>query len=191
MWIDTIAFERRVAPALAAWPAHTALAMRNRMRKALRLYRGDFFPSHDEEWVLLERERLRCLQLDTLHALAIADAGAGDWASAVIVARHLCAAEPLREDGHRLLMEALARTGNRALALRQYRICAAVLARELGVEPMAETRALERRLSGRAPAASAAVPRRDGGNDLRAALVASRQQVALALGTIDKALSEN
>ena len=47
--------------------------------------------------------------------------------------------DPLDEAAHRRLMALLARTGDRAAAIRQYRACVATLERELGVAPLAET----------------------------------------------------
>jgi GGDEF domain-containing protein len=46
---------------------------------------------------------------------------------------------PLEESAHRLLMRLLSITGRRGAALQQYQICKSMLARELGIEPAAET----------------------------------------------------
>jgi DNA-binding SARP family transcriptional activator len=196
LWVDMLAFERRAAP-LAAIAGTVSLdpAARRRLHRALHGYGGDFMPMVDAEWALIERERLRCLRLDALYALAGIHARADDWGAVVATTRALTAAEPLREDAHRLLMTGYARTGNRALALRQYRHCATVLAAELGVEPMDETSALYRSLcapSGRAviapPTPPMAVPV-PGSGDLREVLVATRDQMRTAIGLIDHALA--
>jgi predicted ATPase len=50
--------------------------------------------------------------------------------------------DPWREEAHRQLMRALALSGQRSAALAQYEACRRVLAKELGVEPAAETNAL-------------------------------------------------
>ena len=50
--------------------------------------------------------------------------------------------EPERESWHRALMRLYARSGDRALALRQYHACRALLRRDLGIEPGPGTRAL-------------------------------------------------
>jgi DNA-binding SARP family transcriptional activator len=162
--------------------------MRQRLRMALRLYRGDYLHGHHADWLALERERLRCLYLDTLYGLANAEASANDWAAVVNAARRLCVAEPLREDAHRLLMEAYARTGNRGLALRQFRVCAEALQRELGVGPMPETVSLERRLSGHAADGQSFAPTKEALR-LRKALVATRAPIGQALEIVDRALS--
>lgn len=63
----------------------------------------------------------------------------GDTAGAVADAERRLAIDPLDESSHRLLMLALARHGDRAGALRQYRACVAMLDDELAVDPLAET----------------------------------------------------
>ena len=45
------------------------------------------------------------------------------------------AAEPLRESAHRVLIDAHVGAGNRGEALRQFRVCRALLERELGLPP--------------------------------------------------------
>ena len=63
----------------------------------------------------------------------------GDLATAVDAATRRLALDPLDEAAHRRLMTIQARSGDRAAAIRQYRACVAVLDRELGVAPLAET----------------------------------------------------
>jgi len=195
LWVDMLAFERRAAPLAAASGTVTLEpAARRRLHRALRGYGGDFMPMVDAEWALIERERLRCLRLDALYALASIHARADDWRAVVVTARALIAAEPLREDAHRLLMTGYARTGNRALALRQYRYCATVLADELGVEPMDETSALYRSLAAplahivMSPPPSPPAPAASG--DLRPLLLATRDQMRTALGLLESALAQ-
>jgi DNA-binding SARP family transcriptional activator len=52
----------------------------------------------------------------------------------------------LREDLHRQLMRALALSGQRAQAIRQYQYCTDILKRELQVEPSQTTRDLFQRV---------------------------------------------
>jgi DNA-binding SARP family transcriptional activator len=185
VWIDAHAFSRRATRALD--PA-AMLSRQNRvhlLRQSLRLYQGPFLQGIYQDWALLERERLECLRLDALHALAQSEAEAQNWDEAVEAARLLCALEPLREDGHRILMQGYSAIGNRALALRQYRTCAELLASELGVEPMPQTKALEALLSGRATSS------RPAHKPLEDALVAARASLADTIGAIDAALAAN
>jgi len=53
---------------------------------------------------------------------------------------------PYRETGHRLLMEALARRGNVAEALRAYERLRVLLREELGIAPSSTVQDVHRRL---------------------------------------------
>jgi DNA-binding SARP family transcriptional activator len=54
--------------------------------------------------------------------------------------------DPYREDAHRQLMDAYARTGNRDAIRQQYDKLKTLLSDELGVDPLPETEATYRRL---------------------------------------------
>jgi DNA-binding SARP family transcriptional activator len=71
-------------------------------------------------------------------------------------AARLLAIDPLQEEVHRTLMRLYVRQGRRAAALRQYQACVAILQKELGVEPEAQTKRLYLEILQRAaPAAGA------------------------------------
>jgi DNA-binding SARP family transcriptional activator/tetratricopeptide (TPR) repeat protein len=65
----------------------------------------------------------------------------GDTAGAIAAAGRRIDLDPLDESAHLRRMELLAAAGDRAGAVRQYRACVAILERELGVDPLAETTA--------------------------------------------------
>ncbi|MGE5601985.1 MAG: ATP-binding protein [Nitrososphaerales archaeon] len=95
-----------------------------------------------ELWLVTARERLAETFLSCMTD-ALAQLGrAGSWREVADLARRGLAHDPLHEGLYRGLMEALARLGERAEALRQYEALRAGLERELGVEPSPETRAL-------------------------------------------------
>ena len=77
--------------------------------------------------------------VQVLERLASAAEAEGDTATAMSAALRLVELDPLDEPARRRLMAALARGGDRAGAIRQYRATVAVLERELGVTPLAET----------------------------------------------------
>jgi DNA-binding SARP family transcriptional activator len=81
-----------------------------------------------------------------LGALAEAHGRAGDHATAARAARSLVDLDPLDERSQRLLMSAYAAAGRRGHALRQFMECRRALVEELGIEPEAETLALQRRI---------------------------------------------
>lgn len=107
------------------------------------------------DWLTLERQRLTALRLDLLQRLAQARAEAGDAEAAIAAARQLNALDPLREEGHRLLMRLLAASGNRSAALKQHEACAQVLREELGIAPDAETERLAETIRAGGPTSSA------------------------------------
>ena len=88
-----------------------------------------------EDWVLLERERLRQLRLHALEVLSAQLLAAGDASAAVEAGLATVAVEPLRESAHRAVIRAHLAEGNHAEALRQLARLRHLLQGELGVEP--------------------------------------------------------
>lgn len=107
---------------------------------------GEMLEGWDEEWVLRERTAFAEAFLLSLTRAASAALESGRPGDALPPARRLVAEDPLREEGHRLIMAAHLALGQPAAALQQYNACRDVLARELGVEPAPETRALARQI---------------------------------------------
>jgi DNA-binding SARP family transcriptional activator len=106
-----------------------------------------FLPDLDGPWVEECREDVRRLHLRALTCYAeacLALATTTELASAERSARELVRSEPLDENGHRLLMRALAARGHRAEALREYERLRRMLLDELGVGPGPDTRALHK-----------------------------------------------
>jgi predicted ATPase/DNA-binding SARP family transcriptional activator len=115
---------------------------------AVALYRGDFLHGllveslPFDEWALLKREWLRQEALWALDALARHCADQQDHGQAYRFARRQIEIDPLREDGYRQAMLALAHDGQRNAALTQYEILAGRLREDLGLAPSAESTAL-------------------------------------------------
>ena len=109
--------------------------------RALELYRGDLATGSDVAAVI-ERERLRASFLTILAWLADRTYREADYTATLVHAARLLAYDPCREDAHRLVMRAHVRRGERAQALRQYRLCEDVLEREFEAVPEAATTAL-------------------------------------------------
>ena len=120
------------------------------LSRATALYRGDLLDGLDlrdaafDEWLLMERQRLRDLARETLAKLVDWHMSAGAHDQAAAAARRLLAIDSLREVTHRALMQIYAAQGQTALALKQYRLCRDALEVELGVRPEAETERLYR-----------------------------------------------
>jgi DNA-binding SARP family transcriptional activator len=96
---------------------------------------GDLLPGWYDDWVLLERERLRQLRLHALEALADKLTAVGRHGEAVQVAHAAVRTEPLRETAHRTLMRIHLAQGNVAEAIRTCESFRALLFQELGVAP--------------------------------------------------------
>jgi predicted ATPase/DNA-binding SARP family transcriptional activator len=152
VWIDAAevnsAFEitQKEGDALTAGKAR-------QIEKALRLYEQDFLEGFFlrgargfEEWLVVERERIRMATLDSLLVLVRHFEREANFKKGIYYARQALELEPLMEVSHQLLMRLLALSGRRSEALIQYRNCQQVLQKELGTEPSEETRDLYERL---------------------------------------------
>jgi DNA-binding SARP family transcriptional activator len=99
---------------------------------------GDLLADWYEDWLLIERERLRQLRLHALEALGGQLLADGRFGSAVEAGLAAVNSEPLRESAQRLLISAHLAEGNAADALRQYDRYSMLLGRELGLAPSAK-----------------------------------------------------
>lgn len=119
------------------------------LQSAADLARGPFlagFSLRDsaefDDWRAARASRVERLVGEVLDRLAEAAAAAGDKALASRTAARRVDLDPLDEGAQRRLILRLAEAGERDAAIRQYRSLVAVLERELGVPPLAETTAL-------------------------------------------------
>ncbi|WP_155993028.1 AfsR/SARP family transcriptional regulator [Nocardioides sp. URHA0020] len=99
------------------------------------VFTGELLPGWYDDWVLVERERMRQLCLEGMEQMAQSLLEAGQASLAIEAALAVVAAEPLRESAHRILVDAHTVAGNRAEALRQFGRCKSLLADELGLQP--------------------------------------------------------
>lgn len=115
-------------------------------RRAVALYQGDVCTVDDDMRAIVQRERLRALYLSLLGRLADQSFRECDYAMALDYAIRLLSHDPCREDAHRLTMRCHVRLGERAQALRQYRVCKQILASEFQARPEPLTEALFERV---------------------------------------------
>ncbi|MCE7988722.1 MAG: hypothetical protein DYG89_46805 [Caldilinea sp. CFX5] len=141
-WLD-------VAQLRAALTPHPATVTTPILQAALDLYRGEFLAGFTvrnapvfEAWVVQQREALHALAVQGGYTLAERYWQQGDYQAGLAATQRLLQWEPWHEAGHRLQMQLLAATGQRAAALNQYDRCRTILAEELGIEPEAATIAL-------------------------------------------------
>ena len=116
---------------------------------AVAQYRGDFLAnfyvtdsSPYETWAQTLREKYRRQMLTALEKLCQDQLQQGNYDQAQSYAWRQLEIEPLREQGYRQLMMALASGGQRDAALAQYQVCTRKLKEELDIEPSTETRRL-------------------------------------------------
>jgi pentatricopeptide repeat protein len=121
-------------------PAHTAY----------QIARRELLVGQDAVWIDEWRRRLADVATRGLecHARCCLESGPAEAPNAERVARLLVERAPFRESGYALLMEALARDGNVAKALRVYDRLHRLLRDELGVAPGPEVSSVRDRLLG-------------------------------------------
>lgn len=144
--LDVEEFERALAAAEQAEQVQDLTRVRQTLERAIRLYRGDLFPSCYEEWILPERDRLHQLFLQASQRLIALLEQERDYSAAIPVAQHLLSHEVLQEATYRQLMRLYALCGDRAAALRVYHSCASRLERDLGIAPSEATHEVYERL---------------------------------------------
>ncbi len=155
VWVDAEVFERCVEEGSTEQCQGQWEEALHCYREAQRLYRGNYLEEDiHADWCAEERDRLHEIHLEMLAGMGKCHAACGRYGEAVSVCRKILVDDPCRESMHRTLMEYLIRIGHIDSAVAQYRHCQRVLARELDVEPMAETQRLYRQIiSGEAGAA--------------------------------------
>jgi TolB-like protein/DNA-binding SARP family transcriptional activator len=152
--VDVLSFQR-----LAEEKSIDALA------RAASLYRGDLLdgiavrdPAF-EDWLMVERQRLRHLLERALASLMGQALDAGNREMADNAARRLLLIDPLSEAAHRTLMQVHAAEGQTSLAFKVFEQLRGRLHRELCVAPEAATIALYDRIRReRSVASTAAEP---------------------------------
>jgi TolB-like protein/DNA-binding SARP family transcriptional activator len=115
------------------------------MEQASGLYRGDLLDGIGirdpafEDWLLVERQRLRQRCEEALTKLLAQSTGQGTQARAATAARRLLSLDPLREAACRALMQLHAEQSQIPQAIKLYETLRDRLHRELGVKPEPHT----------------------------------------------------
>jgi DNA-binding SARP family transcriptional activator len=95
----------------------------------------ELLPDWYDDWVVIERERLRQLCVHALERLSVEARSEGRFARAAEAGLAAVAFEPLRESAHRVVIEAHLAEGNAAEAVRHYGVFEQLLRSRLGLEP--------------------------------------------------------
>ncbi|MEO5705342.1 MAG: AAA family ATPase [Candidatus Limnocylindrales bacterium] len=134
-WIDLVALQEAATEADAATLRGAADLARGPLLAGFSLRDAPDF----DDWRATHASAVDRVVADVLDRLAAAAQSEGDAAGAMAAATRRVALDPLDEPAQRRLISLLARSGDRSGAIRAYRACVAVLERELGVSPLAET----------------------------------------------------
>ncbi|HYO42287.1 MAG TPA: AAA family ATPase [Candidatus Limnocylindrales bacterium] len=131
---------------LAALEAGASSGDQRALAEAAALARGPFlagFSLRDspdfDDWRATRAVTVERRIVEVLERLVTVAEETGDAAAAIAAAMRVVELDPLDEPARRRLMVALARGGDRAAAIREYRTTVAILERELGVVPLAAT----------------------------------------------------
>ena len=119
------------------------------LTSTLQLYRGDFltgFALSDsaefDDWLVEQQEHYRRLAIRGFIALAALHEQQQAYQDALAALEHALAFDPLQEDVQRSALRLHYLAGDRIGAIRRYESLRKLLDEEMGVPPMAETRAL-------------------------------------------------
>jgi PAS domain S-box-containing protein len=147
IWVDADVFERLVMEGAALERGRRWDEALRCYMDALLIYQGDYLEEDlYADSSAEERVRLRENFFHMLARMAEIYAGRGRYAEAAQTCHRALVREPCRESFHYTLMKCLVRLGRSDQALAQFGVCQRVLADELGVEPMSETRRLHRQI---------------------------------------------
>lgn len=156
LWTDVVEFTDLIEPHLTDIANRTAPKDRHSsqaradLHRAIQLYRGDLLEGFYEDWVLVERDRLREMYLRALEHVIQMKKLAGCYEEALVAAQTLSSADPWRESTHREIMRLHALLDRPDAALEQFDACCQILIEELGVQPETATVQLAREIAGRA-----------------------------------------
>jgi DNA-binding SARP family transcriptional activator len=186
-WLDVEDFEDACHRILAKPVEAMGAADVETLEQAIGLYAGDLLEGLYADWALRERERLQRLHLNSLGRLMGYHTLHRAFEAGLAWGRRILDRDPLREKIHRDMMRLYAANGQRALAVRQYRLCCEVLESELGIPPMEETQALYAQIvSGAEPRLALPAPAAPEPGDYGDALA----QLRLAMQRFDEARVE-
>lgn len=147
--VDSLQFENKAKAVLTSLP-DKLVGQEGKIEYAervLQIYKGDFLKGFGvktspefEDWMLVEKERLQATYLALLEFLIEGLFTLRQYDKAIYYSNRMLAVNPLDETVHRNLIRLYTLTGQRAQAIKQYRICSEILRQELNLTPSPETR---------------------------------------------------
>jgi DNA-binding SARP family transcriptional activator len=116
------------------------------------LARADLLPGWYEDWIIVERERIRQTRLHALELLCKRLTDEGRFAEAIEAGLAAVHEDPLRETAQRALIAAYLAEGNASEAVGAFRRYQQVLDEQLGLGPSREMKELLRQIVSSRPA---------------------------------------
>ncbi len=156
--LDLEQFEHLAGEGRSALAAGDTAEAADLLQDALALWRGPALAELTEPFARHERARLEELRLSALESRIAAELELGRHAELVGELESLIARHPLRERLREHHILALYRSGRHAEALASYQAFRRTLDDELGIEPPATLRELERRILRQDPGLDVAAP---------------------------------
>lgn len=132
---DVTTFQEHYSQAKKALESEDILMAKDRLLKALELYRGDYVQSFYSDWCIPQRDELLHTYLDARHSLAQIAWNQERFDESVSHWKHILIVDNCFEKAYIGLMRCYLRQGKKGLALRQYQRCVETLKNELGIEP--------------------------------------------------------
>jgi DNA-binding SARP family transcriptional activator len=140
---DVVVFQEAVQNAEVAEDDDDAMAL---YQQAIRMYRGHFLSTLDQDWVVRRREELAQTYTEALTGLARIHEDRSESLQALGLYQRAFACMPQREDLTRKIMELYADRSQADRALEVFRRLTETLANDLNVEPGPETVKLAKKL---------------------------------------------
>ena len=109
---------------------------------AAKLYRGDYLPELSEDWVVVQREKLRTRFLASLMILSRLYMEQKQLDRALTAVERILSEDSCMEEAYQLGIQILAAEDNRSALKRFYERCERALMDELGVKPTRATKQL-------------------------------------------------
>ena len=149
--LDVACFEEAIEQAQATDSARQTV--QTTLIQAVDIYTADLLPKFFDEWLTVERDRLRSLYQYALERLIDLFSDAREYTAAIGYAERLLRHDPLHEVSYRRLILLHAQREDYAAVESIYQDCVSTLRSAMNVEPSPATVALRERLSqrGKAP----------------------------------------
>jgi DNA-binding SARP family transcriptional activator len=142
LWVDARELERAYESAIEAPPGELVPLLRERLRSAVSLYRGELLEGWYYDWCVYHRDTYRSMYLSLLHHLMVDAEATANSEAGLVYGRRALQEDRASERTHALMMRLHHMSGDRTAALRQFDLCETALREDLGVVPQDSTRRL-------------------------------------------------